>query len=103
MLAIIRGLCGLFYLLMVGGMVIARFYSDQPGGAEKLVCIFRADSAEARIFRARRRLKKHERLVLCLPLEQYGNRELCYIVTCMQRRDPALRIIWMREKEPRAG
>ena len=103
MLAMIRGLCGLFYLLMAGGMVLAEVFRDRPGGVEKRLCICGAESAEARIFRARRSLSKYERLVLCLPLEQYENRELCYIVTRMQRRDPALRIIWMKEKEARAG
>ena len=102
-MALIRGLCGFFYLLMMGGMVLARFFGDWRGGEEKRLFIPGAESAEARVFQARCRLQRNERLVLCLPLELYENRELCYIVASMQRREPALRIIWMKEKEARAG
>ncbi len=103
MLVVVQLLCGVLYLVVLFGLILGSVLRGRHSGEEKRVCIREAAHAEQEIFRARRRLRINERLVICLPFEQIFDRELCYIVAHMQQKDPALRVLWIKEKEARAG
>ena len=103
MLEWVQILCGVLYAVVLAGMSAGVLWREKTGGREKKVCIREASRAEKAVFQARKHLSSCERLVVCLPSEQFFNRELCYIIQHMQRRDPALKILWMEEKEARAG
>lgn len=103
MLAIIQLSCAVCYFFILCGLAAGCFFGGRIQSREKRVCLRRAERAEKEIFDARRRLKKNERLVLCVPSEKSRDRELCYIVAHIQRRDPASRILWVQEKGARAG
>jgi len=103
MLGMIQILCGFLYLIVLVGILLGGVLAGKRSGKEKRICICEPSSVEKEIFRARRRLSVNERLVLCLPIEQIFNSELHYIVMHMQQKDPALQVLWMKEKGARAG